>query len=223
MKLRASLLLTTLALLLCHSVSSFAQEKGEMDWLTRWTDKLGNIFNTSFDVGLQSSFVNTRGMLGEDSQSQLFRFDGYGVQGAIHFFPKSKSTIGLFASYAQMANSTAYNTMVVPEAVSTQLGIVFSYQVQSTPKRKVYWIQEIGASQMNLAYGSESLDRDRVKRWGLGVQEAVKYHHAFSEQFGITLKAYINLSAYWGKVRVYAPLKPTHSVELGVAFSISVL
>ena len=203
------------ALLLFGAGGAFAQNDVEKQ-----------IFYYTVDVSANPAFLSAGKELDGKRASSSSLMYGYNAQAEIVFNIDGKADFGLFCSGA-VYDDRSRGEGLLSSMASVKFGLGLHHPIHSKGNHRIYWTQNLGA-----VYGHFNYDELELtdlpegilipeSRWGVNVEEAVRYNYILSSGCGLGFKCFLDVSAFVGKSDEPMLYKPDVLTELGMAFSIS--
>lgn len=101
-------------------------------------------------------------------------------------------------------------------------GLTTKLYLHNRGKVRVSWVQNVGAVLTNFSFGVGSATPFAKSKWGVGLQEAIKYDYIFSSGAAFGVKGYIDYSHLFRNSSFSGfTVNPQHVTSLGIAASFS--
>lgn len=179
-----------------------------------------NLFYNTIDVAVNPAFLVAEKT--SDGQTRIMNNNmyQYGVRWAMIFNGESKFDYGIFASVSGYSSRSQQN-FVASAMAAIKFGLTTNMLLHGKGEHRIFWEQDFGAVYSNFNYDATDLTGLPESRWGVNVEEAVRYNYILSSGCGLGFKCFLDVSAFVGKSDKPMQFKPEALTELGVAFSIS--
>lgn len=152
----------------------------------------GNVFNMLYGCNLRIGGV--------------FFTDDYNIQG------------GIFATCSGYRNIDFGGHSRLLSVSSAKFGVNIGKTIHAKGSNRLYWVQDLGAACSNFSY-DENRPEFVDDRWGVYIEEAIRYNYLLSSGNTIGCKFFINASYYLGKLPDNILIKPVNLTEVGVTFA----
>lgn len=178
------------------------------------------LFYNTIDVTVNPAFLIAEKTSNGQTRTLNNNMYQYGVRWAMIFNGESKCDYGIFASVSGYSSRSQQNS-VAPAMAAIKFGFTTNMSLHAKGNHRIFWGQDFGAVYGNFNYDVTDLTGLPESRWGINVEEAVRYNYILSSGCGLGFKCFLDVSAFVGKSDEPMLYKPDVLTELGVAFSIS--
>lgn len=203
------------------TTSLFAQDAGakgknQRGGLSRW---LTSVVDVSYERGILYSDYR----LGRTAALHT-QLDGFRVQYSLfpHFAKEGGDWLGLYVALSEYTRRAENDPSGLSSLSGFYGGLTTKLCMHKMGNHRVSWVQNAGAVLANFAFGVGSATPFTKSKWGVGLQEAVKYDYILSSGATLGVKAYIDYSYLFRNSSFTGfAVNPQHITSLGVAASVT--
>ena len=193
-----------------------AKVKNQRGGLSRW---LTSVVDVSYERGILYSDYR----LGRTAASHT-QLDGFRVQYSLfpHFAKEGGDWLGLYVALSEYTRKAENDPSSLSSLSGFYGGLTTKLCMHKMGNHRVSWVQNAGAVLANFAFGVGSATPFTKSKWGVGLQEAVKYDYILSSGAALGVKAYIDYSYLFRNSSFTGfAVNPQHITSLGVAASVT--
>ncbi|WP_276775184.1 hypothetical protein [Porphyromonas endodontalis] len=207
---------------LLSTTSLFAQDaagakgKNQRGGLSRWPT---SVVDVSYERGILYSDYR----LGRTAALHT-QLDGFRVQYSLfpHFAKEGGDWLGLYVALSEYTRRAENDPSSLSALSGFYGGLTTKLYLHNRWKVRVSWVQNVGAVLTNFSFGVGSATPFAKSKWGVGLQEAIKYDYIFSSGAAFGVKGYIDYSHLFRNSSFSGfTVNPQHVTSLGIAASFS--
>ena len=194
-----------------------AKEKYQRGGLSKW---LTSVVDVSYERGILCSDYR----LGHTAALHT-QLDGFRVQYSLfpHFAKEGGDWLGLYVALSEYTRRAENDPSSLSALSGFYGGLTTKLYLHNRGKKvRVSWVQNVGAVLTNFSFGVGSATPFKNSKWGVGLQEAIKYDYLFPSGFAFGVKGYIDYSHLFRNSSFSGfTVNPQHVTSLGIAASFS--
>ena len=193
-----------------------AKGKNQRGGLSRW---LTSVVDVSYERGILYSDYR----LGRTAALHT-QLDGFRVQYSLfpHFAKEEGDWLGLYVALSEYTRRAENDPSSLSALSGFYGGLTTKLYLHNRGKVRVSWVQNVGAVHTNFSFGVGSSTPFAKSKWGVGLQEAIKYDYIFSSGATFGVKGYIDYSHLFRNSSFSGfTVNPQHVTSLGIAASFS--
>ena len=152
------------------------------------------------------------------------QLDGFRVQYSLfpHFAKEGGDWLGLYVALSEYTRRAENDPSSLSALSGFYGGLTTKLYLHNRGKVRVSWVQNVGAVLTNFSFGVGSATPFAKSKWGVGLQEAIKYDYILSSGAAFGVKGYIDYSHLFRNSSFTGfAVNPQHITSLGVAASVT--